>query len=160
VENSKSSPRVVKRGAFVFWAMNQIPEDWPIWAVLLFLILSNFRGTLVKILPDAWQSHQKHEQQIEEIELNARLQTTAGEQLRKSWRDEQFLELIQSNQTFTQDRLIAEIHAQTLAIDRLRRAVIRVGDISATVSAQDEKIFRLSGEINGLLDGEDIAEGD
>lgn len=134
-------------------------SDWPIWAVLLFLILSQFRGTLIKILPDAWKSHQKHEQEIEEIKLNARLQTTAGEQLRKSWRDEQFLDLLQSQQTFIQDRLAAGIDAQALAIDRLRRAVIRVGDISATVSSQDEKIFKLSGEINGLLNGE-IIKGD
>lgn len=141
--------------------MPEIPDDWPIWATLLFLILSQFRGILAKILPNAWRSHQEHEQEIEEIQLNAHLQTVAGEQLRKSWRDEQFLELLQAQQAFIQELLILEIKTQGGRIDRmqqeirsLRRAVLRVGDITALMSTQSKATFKLSEEINGLINSE------
>lgn len=98
--------------------MPPIPEDWPLWAILLFLALSTFRGSLIKLLPGAVRSYldraekiEEHEQEIEEIQLNARLQTQASEQLRKSWREEMLLEIIQNQQSFSQDTLLGEVQA-------------------------------------------------
>lgn len=104
---------------FIF-QMPDIPEDWPIWAVLLFLILINFKGTLIKFLPDTWRRHQEHGQEIEEIQLNAKLQTQASEQLRASWREEQLVETIQSHQDFIQNVLTQEIKSQHEVIGSLR----------------------------------------
>jgi hypothetical protein len=145
--------------------MPDIPDDWPIWATLLFLILTTFKGTLIKFLPAAWRSRQEHGQEIEEIQLNARLQTQASEQLRKSWREEMLLETIQNQQAFVQDVLTQEIKAQNEVIGSLRneirslrRAVLRVGDITAAVfsSLRDtngEHLFKMSGEIDDIIGG-------
>ena len=150
--------------------MPDIPEDWPIWATLLFLILTAFKGTLVKMLPDAWKSRQEHGQEIEEIELNAKLQKQASEQLRSSWREEQLIETVQAQQTFVQDVLTQEIRTQSEAIGSLRqeiralrRAVLRVGDLTAALFSairekNGEQLFRMSGEIDDILSDPGEAE--
>lgn len=73
------------------------------------------------------------------------------------------LETIQTQQAFVQDVLTQEIKTQNEAIGSLRqeiralrRAVLRVGDITAAVfsSLRDtngENLFKMSGEIDDIL---------
>lgn len=102
--------------------MPEIPENWPNWLTLILAIVYILRGALIKLLPTSLQAiienisarrtdQAEHNQEIEEVELNARLQTQAGEQLRKSWREEMLLEVIQSQQAFIQDILLGEVRA-------------------------------------------------
>lgn len=137
--------------------MPEIPDDWPIWATLLFLILTTFKGTLVKFLPDAWKSRQEHGQEIEEIELNARLQSVASEQLRKSSREEVLLEVIQEQQGFTQDAFRQEIKAHSdlrHEIRALRRAVLLVGNMTAALYPKEENgehLLKMSRELDSII---------
>lgn len=137
--------------------MPEIPEDWPIWATLLFLVLTAFKGTLVKFLPAAWKSRQEHGQEIEEIQLNARLQDQATEHLRKSWREEILLETIQEQQAFVQGVLTQEIKTHSdlrHEIRALRRAVLLVGNMTAALFPKDENgehLLKMSRELDAII---------
>lgn len=156
--------------------MPEIPENWPNWLTLILAILYILRGALVKLLPTSVQTiienvsarrtgQAKHNQEIEEVELNSRLQTQASEQLRKSWREEMLLEIIQSQQTFAQDTLLGEIRALAKAghqtheeLRNARRAIYRSANLTATLitclHGQDPaKMLELADEIGDVIEG-------
>ena len=151
--------------------MEQLPEDWPLWVVIIFQFLILFRNEIGKFLPSAISDHfrtradrqadrEEHKQAIEEVRLNAHLQAASAEQLRASWREEQWAVIVADQQTFIQNNLLLEIKNLNKQIDRqqqeiraLRRAVLRVGDISAVLFSQGQAIFKTSSEIDELISG-------
>ncbi len=141
---------------------DQLPSDWPTWAIIIFLLISTFRGSLVKILPGAAQDYLKdlstrraarnrHQQELEEVTLSAELQSQAADQLREARNQEKLTDLINTQQNFIQNIVVIEIKslAQSLEslehkvhvacaelsekIERTRRATIRQGDITAAL---------------------------
>ena len=147
--------------------MEQLPENWPLWAGLLVTIILQFRGEIAGLLrarTERSADREEHEQEIEEVHLNARLQNDAADQLRKSWKDEQHIEIIRSWQSFVQDRLLAEIAGQAVESRKLqteirgvRRATGRLTDIVASLlsTARRENgdlIVSISKEIEELLE--------
>lgn len=125
--------------------MEHIPENWPLWAGILATLLLQFRGEIAGLLQSRTArsaDRDEHDQEIEEIQLNARLQTDAAEQLRKSWRDEQYLEIVQDQQTFIQDLFRSqadELRNLQTELRGVRRAVLRTGDTVASLIAHSKK---------------------
>ncbi len=156
--------------------MPEIPENWPNWLTLILATLYILRGALVKLLPTSVQTiienvsarragQAEHNQEIEEVELNARLQTQASEQLRKSWREEMLLEIIQTQQAFVQDILLGEIRALAAVghqtheeLRNAQRAIHRSANLTATLitclHGQDPaKMLELADEIGDVIEG-------
>lgn len=156
--------------------MPEIPESWPNWLTLILATIYILRGVLVKFLPDTLQKaienfsarrtdQAEHNQEIEEVQLNARLQTQASEQLRKSWREEMLLEIIQNQQTFAQDTLLGEVralagigHQTHEELRNARRAIYRSANLTATLitclHGQDPaKMLAMADEIGDVIEG-------
>ncbi len=156
--------------------MPEIPENWPNWLTLILAVVYVLRGALVKLLPTSVQAiienvssrrtgQAEHNQEIEEVELNARLQTQASEQLRKSWREEMLLEIVQNQLSFAQDTQLGEIRSLAEVgrqiheeLRNAQRAIHRSANLTATLvtclHGQDPaKMLALADEIGDIIEG-------
>lgn len=88
--------------------------QWPYWLVAVLLFANLFRDPLSALVSQALPDHFKHYatrqadreehlQDIEEVKLNAQLQGEAVAELRKSWREENLMAILQSKDEFERE---------------------------------------------------------
>lgn len=132
--------------------MPQINFDaWPTWLIFILLALNLFREQISSFVPTAIRDHfshrarrmadrEEHVQEIEETLLNNRMQTMATEQLRSSWREEQWVELLQRKDAWLIDQLDKRLLDLQASTDKLleeqikmRYGINRTNDILTTI---------------------------
>lgn len=126
-------------------------NTWPVWLAVTVVVIKLFQaeiGTLFGvILPQGVidffrhraareADREEHSQELEEVELNARLQDSAAASLRKSWREENLMALVQAKDEWEREVLSAEIRNQTRELTALHRQVIRTNDLLTAMNIQ------------------------
>lgn len=136
---------------------NQLPT----WLLVLLIIINIFKQPLSAFVPSAIRDfftfrakreadREEFQQGLEETLVNSRLQTEAAEHLRRSWREEQWVELIQNKDAWLQDVLDKKLDAlqagQTKLIElttQVQRNTLRSNDLLTAVNANLSKISDL-----------------
>lgn len=124
---------------------------WPVWLVFALLVANLFKEQIGSFVPMAVRDFFRHraarqidreefDQEIQEALVNSRLQSQATDELRKSWREEQWVELLQRKDAWLQDileaRLVAiqDINARTLEeAVRIKHGTERTNNILTTI---------------------------
>lgn len=77
-------------------------SQWPTWLLFLLIVINLFKQQIAGFIPEALRhragreaDREEFQQEIQENVLNFRLQAETTDQLRKSWREEQWVELLQ-----------------------------------------------------------------
>lgn len=140
---------------------------WPVWAILILVATNTFREQISAFIPEAVHNffrsradrkkdREEHAQQIEEALLNSRLQHQAADQLRKSWREEQWAELLQQMQAWTHETLERQLVAILNSSERsnselanLRLNSTRTNDLLSTMNANLTRLADLLSERDG-----------
>lgn len=135
---------------------------WPTWLLVLLVAANLFKdqiGSLISsFIPTAIQDHfsnraqrqadhEEHLQLLEEAILNGELQTNAAEQLRKSWREEQWAELLQRANAWQQETLARDLNEIKSSQAKLIEAMVatqhntkRTSDILTTIHISLSKL--------------------
>ncbi len=122
-------------------------SQWPMWLLAVLIVVNLFKEQIGTVIPSAVRDffksrgdRQEHSLQIEETLLNSRLQADATEQLRKSWREEQFAEMIHQKDSYLYEYLDKKVDrlaiAQERAIEVLSSVVAntrRTNDLLTTI---------------------------
>lgn len=108
-------------------------SQWPVWLLAILIVVNLFKEQIGTVIPSAVRDifksrvdRQEHSQQIEETLLNSRLQADATEQLRKSWREEQFAEMLHQKDSYLYEYLDKKV-------DKLADAQDRTNDLLTTI---------------------------
>lgn len=149
-----------------------IPEDAPTWFMIVLFLVVTFKGTLIKILPSAVQAYfkrmalrQAEDAELEEVALNAEIQTKATKHLREVRKHETLENIISSMQDFQQNAVMNGIQGISTDIDELtketmtmKRATIRNGDIIAALLANMKEnngnvFLKVMDELSDIFEG-------
>lgn len=91
-------------------------SQWPTWLLFLLIVINLFKQQLIAFIPEALRhragrqaDREEFKQGIEEALVNSRLQTEATDQLRKSWREEQWAEILQQMLGWLREDLEADM---------------------------------------------------
>lgn len=128
--------------------MNIDYSQWPVWLVAVLLFVNLFREPLAALIAQAIPDHfrhyagrradrEEHDQELEEVQLNARLQTAAAEQLRKSWREENLMSIVQEKDAFERglfDKLSTSLDRLSDRMEQFHRQQIRTNDLLTTLN--------------------------
>lgn len=139
-------------------------KEWPIWLVAALLLVNLFKDQIGAFVPTAVREHfssqarrqadeREHAQEIEEVKLNAALQTNASDDLRKSWREENLMDLLAAKddweRTILRDEIIAlrgAMGEQIKELQDLRRAAIRTNDLLTTLNIIMSRLSEANGQ--------------
>lgn len=149
-----------------------IPEDAPTWVMIVLFLIVTFKSSLVKILPNTIQSYlkrlalrQAENAELEEVALNAEIQTKATKHLREVRKHETLENIISSMQDFQQGAIMNGIQGVSTDIDKLtketmtmKRATIRNGDIIAALLANmrdnnGDVFLKVMDELSDIFEG-------
>jgi hypothetical protein len=91
-------------------------SQWPAWLLAVLIVINIFKQQLGALFPD-WLRHrlgrqadrEEFQQAMHEVLVNSRLQNEATDQLRKSWREEQWAELLQQMLAWLREDLQADL---------------------------------------------------
>lgn len=124
-------------------------HTWPPWLLIILIAANLFKeqiGALLgSFIPTAvkdffqFRAHraanrEEHVQLLEETLLNGQLQNEAVEQLRKSWREEQWAELVLRKDAWQQETLDRRLEALEVGQNRLIEVMIEVRDNSSSTN--------------------------
>lgn len=111
---------------------------WPVWLMFVLLVANLFREQIGSFIPAAMREHFQdqakrrsdeieHAQEIEETLLNSKLQNEAAESLRKSWREEQWLELLHQKDAWLKEVFEERLKELQASSDKTLEAVTTIG---------------------------------
>lgn len=137
---------------------------WPVWILFTLLAINIFKDSisslLVQFFPTAIREHfryraerkadrEEHEQSIEATVLSSRLSRLEREQQRKSWREEQWVELIQQMQAWAYETLDKRLDGIQKGNDRsaTELAQLRTNSVRA-----NDLLTALNGNLTRLAD--------
>lgn len=138
-------------------------NQWPSWLLFLLIVINIFKAQIAAAIPDTVKNwfqfrvnrqadREEFQQEMAEVQLNSRLQSEAADQLRKSWREEQWVELLQQMLSWMREDLgkdITEIRAgqdkQMETLTQVQRNTLRTNDLLTTIHITLSKLAERRG---------------
>lgn len=131
-------------------------STWPIWAILILVTISTLQKPLSALLPESVRDFfnrlarkQEHAQTIEESLVNHRFQTDVTEQLRKSWREEQFAEMLHQKDSYLYEYLDKKI--DTIGAGQ-QRITEKLGFVEANTRRTNDLLTTIHIELSKIAD--------
>lgn len=133
-------------------------STWPTWIIAILLVINLFKEQIAAFIPTAISDHfrfraertadqEEHAQLLEEVLLNGKLQTEAAEQLRKSWREEQWVELLQFKDSWLHEFLDAKLDRLQESADRQTKELAGLRSDFAQFSTEQHQGFERLADI-------------
>lgn len=112
-------------------------SQWPTWLLFVLIVINLFKQQIATFIPttirDIFQfragrqaDREEFKQEMEQVQLNSRLQTEAADQLRKSWREEQWAEILQQMLAWLREDLEADMKELQAGQAKLNETTIQV----------------------------------
>lgn len=132
--------------------------SWPIWLVAVLVIINIFKQPLIGFLPGAIREHFRWRAERSDVQLNSRLQREATDDLRRSWREENWMQLLADKDAW----ILGELNKRLEAINttgqaileennRIRGEIKRAANIQETIHISLSKMAEYQRQTNETL---------
>ena len=116
-------------------------NEWPIWLLFLLMVINILKTPISAILPETlreWgvnpfkfraereMDRREHQQEIEQALVNSRLQAEATDALRKSWREEQWAEILQQMLAWLREDLQTDLKNMQATQTKQQETLVQV----------------------------------